>query len=136
MSPFERAAGVYDIEYSPRTFDHDFILHLRHGYVIANERTFLMGRPICKDADSNLIFDPSHKFASPDCWLVWLAAGELQAFFQFMPYYLPWVGWERDNVFRTYPTEKVKRLIHGNTLVTSTTSGGTDRIIVPHRSAA
>lgn len=73
-----------------------------------------MGRPVCKDAPTHLIVDPSVRFpcdtwgSDPDCWLIYLAAGPLADFFRHEPYSLPFVGWEVRNKFRYYQMSVIK----------------------------
>lgn len=100
-----------------RTFLEDLTLHLRHGYVVSIPGMFLMGRPVCKDAPYEQLTDITHRFESPDCWFVWLAAGpHPSVIVQCMPFHLPYVMWERNNRPRVYSTH---RLIHALTTLKS-----------------
>lgn len=94
------------------SFTVDVSLHLLYGYVIATPEAFIMGRAIQRNADINLIRDPSVSFDDPDCWWVWLAVGvaSLEVFFRHEPYPLPYFGWDRRGKARFYERE---RLIHG-----------------------
>lgn len=136
-SALDRAAAVYDKERCARSFEEDLILHMRSGYVISSPTVFLVGRAVVKDADPDLILDPARQFDAPDCWLIWLAAGDIKEFFRYMPYYLPFMAWQKRNILRFYKTEEVRKRICGTyTLATGYTSGGTDRFIVSGQCAA
>jgi len=109
MTPFDKARMVYEKEVCARTFDEDLRLHLKFGYVFSTPDFFLMGRPVSKDAEYHEITDPRLQFPDPDCWLVYLASGDINKFWTICPYDLPYVGWERDNVLRIYRSDKVIR---------------------------
>ncbi len=100
--PFLEARGVHEREDGPRSFIEDLYLHFKCGIVFCNDRIFIMGRPVALDAPDEMIVDPSVTFADPDCWHVYLAAGELSEFFKVMPYSLPYVSWERNNRLKRY----------------------------------
>lgn len=66
---------------------------------------FLMGRPIERSASRELISDPTYHFSKPDTWFVWLAAGAPPwECLRHMPYFLPYVGWQRLGRLRFYDT--------------------------------
>jgi hypothetical protein len=109
-TPLELAQKHYDQDPGPRTFPQDLVLHLKFGHVISSPTIFLMGRPVCRLADPHLILDPSFVFINPDAWFVWIAAGATPyECLRQMPFYLPWVGWQRRNKWpRFYDTELIK----------------------------
>lgn len=109
--PIEEARAVYSREKCARTFDEDLALHMRNGYVFVTPDVFIMGRPVLKDAPYSLITNPEIVFEKPDCWLVYLGAGKLDLFFKYMPYFLPWMAWERKNKLRYKETAHVERVI-------------------------
>lgn len=102
--------------YPETEFNNSFIVdvsvHLLHGYVIATPEAFIMGRAVKRNADINLIRDPSVSFDDPDCWWVWLAVGRgaLVEFLRHEPYPLPFLGWDRRGKAHFYERERV---IHG-----------------------
>ena len=65
---------------------------------------FAMGRPVPRGAAASDILDPWTEFAEEDCdaWLIYLAAGRLTELKAQLPFPLPWIGWERDNILRWY----------------------------------
>lgn len=84
--------------------------HLLHGYVFSTPSAFLMGRPIAKDAPHALQADPWYVFPFDecDCWMVWLAAGDVAEMIRLIPYPLPWLAWaRRDGALRFYQTVRV-----------------------------
>lgn len=109
MTFFDQARAVYDREECARTFDEDFYLHLQYGFVFSSPDGFIMGRPVARMAREELVRDPGHIFATPDTWLVYLAAGSVKNFWRHLPYPLPFVGWERSNVLRFYPSDRVRK---------------------------
>lgn len=109
MTPYAKAVAVYRRELCARSFAEDLQSHLANGYVFSTPELFAMGRPVCKDAPKSLILDPTVRFDNPDCWLCWLFSGNLLALTLNMPYWLPWIAFERRNVLRFYKTEDFKR---------------------------
>lgn len=104
-NPFQEAQAFYKRDPGKRTFPEDLVLHLQYGWVVSSPTVFLMGRPVVRGADVALILEPSHKFENPDAWLVWFAAGaDPISCLHLMPFYLPYVGWEKNNRLRFYPT--------------------------------
>ena len=118
-TPYERAILVYQQEKCARPFEVDLALHLAHGYVIAMPDVFVMGRPVRRDAPVDEIHDPAKTFDLPDCWWVWLAAGNLARILDLEPFPLPYYGFERDNEPRFYRREQlirhVERKLHPKT---------------------
>lgn len=109
MTPVEQAAKVYETEDCPRTFGEDVEAHLLCGYVFSTPTVFAMGRPVRRDVLASTIVNPYVMFPKDDCdaWLVYLVAGDLREALGYLPYPLPWIGWERGNVLRWYRTERL-----------------------------
>ena len=107
MSPFEQAREVYLREPCARTFEEDLILHLRFGYVISTPEVFLMFRPVRRMADHDKIVNPMFRFMRPNCWHVYLAAGDPTQFYKHFPFPLEWVSGERENKLRVYRFQKI-----------------------------
>lgn len=102
MTPVEQAAAVYQREFSPRTFYEDLEAHLIGGYVHSTPDAFVMARPVDSRADESEIIDPWFLFPVErcDCWLIYLAAGDLASLLPLFPYPLPLMGWQRKNALR------------------------------------
>lgn len=110
MTPVEQAAAVYQREPCARTFREDLEAHLLNGYVFSTPTVFVMGRLVQRDAEPALIVDPWHRFEDGDCWLVYLAAGNLAEIPRFIPSPKKYVAWERENSLRVHLSTQVIRL--------------------------
>jgi hypothetical protein len=110
LRPIDRARRVYDREYCRRPFEDDVQLHLAHGIVHSDDRLFLLARPVQKDAPYVLVADPAIQFRDPDCWLVFLAAGDMSHILDLIPYEFPWVAWEIDNKLRYHNLKRAIQL--------------------------
>lgn len=109
MTPVEIAKTV-----RPETFRYELEAHLLGGFVLSTPAAFLMGRPIRRDAPHKLQSDPWHTFAPEecDCWMVWLAAGDLSAIWRMVPYPLPWLAWaRRDGPLRFHPATRINAFL-------------------------
>lgn len=111
-TPLLRAAEVYEKEVCKNSFDLDVALYLKFGYVIATPQVFLMGRPVEKGASYQQLMDLTHQFESPDCWWIFLAAGNLKEFFRYEPFPLPYFGWERSNKPRYWKRKDLIRWLN------------------------
>lgn len=110
MTPAEQAASVYQREPCRRTFAEDLEAHLVNGHVHSTPEFFLMARKVRKDATYAEIIDPySPQHENPDCWLVWLYAGNMKAAFQCADVQLPWVAFEKRNRLKFYTWEEIHK---------------------------
>jgi hypothetical protein len=107
MTPFDQAKQVYSLEPCARTFEEDLMLHFRNGYVISTPGVFLMFRGVRRYVEQYKIVDPAFGFFRPNCWHVYLAAGDPLQFHKHFPYPLPWVSGERNNRLRFYRFHKI-----------------------------
>jgi hypothetical protein len=98
MSPFDQAAEVYEREPCARSFDEDLFHHLRHGYVISTPQFFALLRPVQRDWPIAWLREPWRIDRQGNCWWLWLLAGDLVAGAQALPFPLPYIGYERENV--------------------------------------
>jgi len=116
MTPYELATRVYKSEPCARTFEEDLALHLRWGVVLARPDFFIMGRPVWSKAPPAQIVNPAVRFEYPvqvDCWHVYLAAGNLARAWDFLPFPLPLMSFERKNDLRFYSLERLRSLYCG-----------------------
>jgi hypothetical protein len=94
MTPYEVAADWYRIHPQPHSFSYYLIENALHGFVFITPDFFIMGRPankqLLEQGVRSVQFD-----AEPDCWLVVFACGELSKAWSILPYYLPWIAFER-----------------------------------------
>ena len=103
-SPAERAAAVYSREPCARSFREDLEAHLIHGFVVATPDAFAMARPVPRAADPDDIVDPTVNWPREECdaWLIYLLAGDLAVTLRWLPFDLPFIGWEKRNKLRFY----------------------------------
>lgn len=111
MRPRDQARAVYQQEWCARTFEEDVEAHRQHGYIIDTPEGFAMARPVPKDAWAQEIVNPWRNWLRENCdaWLIYLMAGDLSVMRRWLPYELPWIGWERGNVLRWHSWESVKK---------------------------
>jgi hypothetical protein len=110
MTPLAQAFGVYLAHPTKRTFANDLAEHLKHGYVLGTPTGLVLGRPVPRDTDPQLIVTPEVSFDTKDCdcWHIWLGVGDWHSILlDHLPYHLPWMSWERRFILRFHRTEKV-----------------------------
>lgn len=117
MNAIVAAREVYVRCGSLRSFEEDLRAHLLHGFVISTPAAFAMGRPVRRDAPEEELADIGHRFAEPDAWLVWSAAGDLETLARMLPGRLPWIMFHRQSErrrgpgrLRIYRAERLVRL--------------------------
>jgi len=112
-NPAILARHVYDKEPCARTWAEDVELHLLFGYVFSTPDYFIMGRPVKHDAPDSCIVDPLYQFprCEWDAWHIYLYSGDITKCWDIEPFKFPWVTFERKNVLRRYPMDRLKRLI-------------------------
>lgn len=108
---FVRAAMVYERETCAHTLTEDLEWYLLNGFVFSRPDLFIMGRPVMRNARQELITG-WHRFpdAECDCWHVYLSAGNIVRAWDFMPWPLDWVSFERENVLRILPMSAIQRI--------------------------
>lgn len=85
-------------------------MHLNDGFVFSTPEFFVMGRPVRRDADPQLIRNPAFtwKRDSADAWWIHGMAGDMSKVIAFMPWPLKWVGFERfDCICRFYDLHRL-----------------------------
>jgi hypothetical protein len=118
MTPVLKAAAVYEQEPCVRTFAQDLEAHLLHGLVVSTPDLFLMARPVSHDAIGDKIVNPWHNTweSEPDCWHLYLYAGDMMTAFKQATHELPYVSFERKNRLRIYSWDQIfntcKKLNH------------------------
>tara|TARA_R110000803_G_scaffold196411_1_gene259705 strand:+ start:753 stop:1127 length:375 start_codon:yes stop_codon:yes gene_type:complete len=112
-SPYLRAAAVYDNEPCDFTFKEDLEMHLMCGFVFSTPDYFIMGRPVIKGADIELITDPTYEFERElcNCWHVYLFAGDMSKSFDILPWSLEWLSMERNNEMRYLKMDILQRIL-------------------------
>jgi hypothetical protein len=111
--PIYQAAMVYQREPCARTFQEDLDIHLMTGYVYSTPEYFVMGRAVSSKAPESQIVDPRVPFPDDecDCWMVYLAAGDLTQLFKHDLVGYPYVCWEKRNKLKIYSLAAVKERV-------------------------
>jgi len=104
MTPIEVAAAVYDREPCVRTFSEDLHAHYDHGYVFSTPDYFLMARKVYRYAQPHQILNPYFNLweSPPNCWHVYLYAGNMSAAFKCADVQLSFVSFEKRNRLKVY----------------------------------
>jgi hypothetical protein len=95
MTPTQEIQRLYREYPQPATFRQDIMAYAVFGYVIARPDLFVMGRPVCRDADPDDIATPWVHFDKPDSWLIYAFSGSSRNMLDFIPYPLQWIGFQR-----------------------------------------
>jgi hypothetical protein len=107
MTPVEQAAAVYQKEPCARSFAEDLEAHLINGHVHSTPDVFFMARKVRSGADYFDIINPYVKHDNPDCWMVWLYAGNLKRAFELVDVQLPFVAFEKRNRLKFYTLDVI-----------------------------
>jgi hypothetical protein len=111
ISPLVWARNVYQSEPCARTFQVDLMWYLEHGFVYSTPDYFVMGRPVFAGYSQELITGLySFPHEACDCWHVYLMAGDVKQAWKILPWDLPLVSFERQNVLRFYRLAAMRRL--------------------------
>ena len=123
MRPVLKAAAVYDKEPCVRPFAQDLEAHLLHGVVVSTPDLFFMARPVSHDATGDRIVNPWHNTwdKEPDCWHVYLYAGDMMSAFK-QVCWLPFVSFEKRNRLRVYRRNVIYAACSRHSLVSCRTS--------------
>jgi len=97
-NPFFRYVGIH---------------RFNNGYIFCDPEYFIMGRPVDSHAPKHQIVDPEFTFerCESDCWFIWLYAGDLTKAFTIVPYWLPYVAYERRDRLQIRETSKIMKLL-------------------------
>jgi hypothetical protein len=111
MSPLMMARLVYQKEECARTFEEDLKWHLENGFVFSRPDFFVMGRPV-RSWDRQELITGLYRFPSGqcDCWHVYLMAGNVARAWGMLPWDLPTISYERNNVLRFHRLASMRRL--------------------------
>jgi hypothetical protein len=110
-------------EYRVRPADMPFEWYVeQHPFVFKRPDVFMACRPVISDAPTELIAACNYQFPSEfcDCWSVGMIAGNLAKAWEFMPWFLPLMCFQRalDPTLRLrfYRTASLQRLtrVHAN----------------------
>lgn len=99
-TPYQRARDRHLLERTRFAFEEAIDAHGRTGYVIVTPEIFLLVRPVDSLADPLLFDDPYVEFEDPDCWHVYLAAGDITQMPLYVPSPMPFISFVRKNRLR------------------------------------
>lgn len=106
-SPIERAIERHDAFGSDWTFGDIIAAHAPHGVVIIRPDIVLLARPVLVEWSDERTSDPMMVAAeSPDCWHIWIVAGDWRRCTEFAPFRLPWVSMHRRGRLIRLPWER------------------------------
>lgn len=89
------------------------------GHVVKHPEFFVMGRAVRKNASDAQILDLTHEFAPIECdaWFLYAFAGDMKKAWAALPFYLPWLCWQRiasaGNDLHWVTTESIRKLTDG-----------------------
>lgn len=86
MTPYEKAKAIYLKEPCEQTFEEDLQIYLELGYVVSLPDVFAMVRQM------------------DDAWHIGAYSGDLKKAFDYLPFYLPYIQFERRNKLKCYLT--------------------------------
>jgi hypothetical protein len=119
MSPYESAFLAYHSQGPPAVPWPEVIArHLCHGVVISTSIAFLAARAVPYAAPDSVHQDlrppgfPPSLYSAPDCWHIWIAAGDLRSLLRLQILHpLPWVSFCRrgETAVRRYPIASIFR---------------------------
>ncbi|QIF01956.1 hypothetical protein [Roseimicrobium sp. ORNL1] len=93
-----------------RTFEEDLAAFIHTGRVYITPTCVLFAKAVPSHREYHEPWDTWEPHEC-DAWLVWLAAGDLAEFFQYVPYELPWLVWARRDRLRKWPYDLARRHI-------------------------
>lgn len=109
------AKRIYQNEPCPRTLEEDIRLHVENpqGCVIKLPHVIALARPVEKKVGQEIICNPKYWFAPSlvDCWHIYLLVGDAAAAWDYLPFELDWMSYERRNTLRIAPFCRMKALL-------------------------
>lgn len=99
MTPYHRMEDWYRTHPAPRPFAQYVEMHLQAGVVVANDDFFLLARAVNSHTNPWRIVESMQTFprSEQDCWYVFAFCGDLRRVWDFVPYPLPLVAFNRHN---------------------------------------
>ncbi len=94
-SPYEQAYDLY-MAHNPteQSFSWYCGWHMQNAFLYSTPEFFIMGRPAIKQSLENIGPTLAHE-RFPDTWFIHCMAGNMRGAWTILPYYLPWVGFQR-----------------------------------------
>ena len=109
MNILEQAKDIYDkCGYSDMT--SDLCAYITHGYFFVTPNSLLAMKPVDRFSE----IKPSQQWYinEPNAWYVHAIIGEVKKWIDFLPYDLPFIGWERGvkrHPIKWFKTKNLKR---------------------------
>ena len=96
MSPRERMAALYAAHPQECAFEYYLDWYDANGHIFDTPEYFVVGRPVMRFAPTELICNlwPFRR-EDCDCWYVMMLAGDMGAAWGALPFWLPWMAFER-----------------------------------------
>ena len=114
MSPYEQAKALYETQHGWKLSDYIDWYGANGGYVMSSPEFFLMGRPVFHWAPEHITLPYRFDVELCDCWYVHVFAGDFSAIWRHVPYFLPWIAFDRQlsgqrKELRFWRTEAIQR---------------------------
>ena len=116
ITAYERIREEYRVRPEAMPFEWYEEQHKKYGFLFVRPDVYLACRPVVSTAPEALIKSCSHLFhwGECDCWCVSMLAGNLAKAWDFMPWFLPLMCFQRAHdrtkSLRFYRTESLQRL--------------------------
>lgn len=92
MSPLYHASEFYRAHPNQGNLNDLLNFHLKEGCVVSTPKVFMMARPVCISG------------LDPDAWFIEYGSGDMGAMFDLMPFWLPFIAFQRKGRMKVYAT--------------------------------
>jgi len=116
ITAYERMREEYLVRPATMPFEWYIARHLESGFVFSRPDVLLVCRPVVSTASVDLIRAADYHFAweDSDCWCISMLCGNMAKAWDFMPWFLPLMCFERaldsNASLRFYATKALQRL--------------------------
>jgi len=116
ITAYERMREEYRIRPVAMSFEWYVEKHLENGFVFSRPDVFLLCRPVVSGSPEIMITSVDYHFPWEicDCWYIAMLCGNMQKAWDFMPWFLPLMAFERardsKGSLKFYKTESLQRL--------------------------
>lgn len=111
-TPYHLAKKAFEAEPSSFKWEEYLYWHYVNGCIFSRPDFFIGIRPVRSRAEGADIVDPRYRFHSAecDCWHVGIMAGNMAKAWDFLPWPMRWMSYERENRLRIVSLESIRRL--------------------------
>lgn len=89
-------------------------LHFRHGAIVSTPDAFIMARLVNVDAPDEVHFSPFQSRPDGNCWMIWIAAGNLDALLELWKSHpTEWISYTRRDSTRLRRVKAIHFFRHG-----------------------